>query len=139
MEFLVLDEAELNGVAEYILSHLATKNIILFSGNLGAGKTTLIKQIGKKMGVISAMSSPSFGIVNQYKTKTSRLLNHIDLYRIVHVAELYDFGLPEMLDSGQLNLIEWPEMAEEIWHQYDYMQVEISIEKGNKRRIFVSC
>jgi len=136
MTFDVSNESELPKVVKDLWPILSANNIVLFHGDLGAGKTTLVKQIGKHLGVTSSMSSPSFSLVNQYETADD-ILYHIDLYRIKDVAEIYEFGLPEILDSGKICLVEWPEMAEEIWHDYDCSDVSITIEKSMSRRIFV--
>ncbi|MFT5724000.1 MAG: tRNA threonylcarbamoyladenosine biosynthesis protein TsaE [Bacteroidia bacterium] len=136
MIFEVSNETALPEVAKSIVPLISTHSITLFRGELGAGKTTLIKQLGKQMGVTSDMSSPSFGIVNQYDAP-SGIVYHIDLYRIKHVDEIYEFGLPEILDSGSICLIEWPEVVSEIWQDYDCSKVSITIEKSGLRRIFV--
>lgn len=136
MEFEVKDERELNPVAEAIVTRLSGTPIVLFRGNLGAGKTTLIKRIGAKLGVTSEMSSPSFGLVNEYDL-SGKTLYHIDLYRVEDISEIFEFGLPEILDSGSICLVEWPEMAEEIWQEYEYETVQITIDKQGIRRIFV--
>jgi len=99
MKFEVSSEEELDEVAEALLPQLAKTPIVLFKGDLGAGKTTLIKRIAQKLGVESDMSSPSFGLVNQYET-SDKTIYHIDLYRINNVSEVFEFGLPEILDSG---------------------------------------
>jgi tRNA threonylcarbamoyladenosine biosynthesis protein TsaE len=82
------------------------------------------------------MSSPSFGIVNEYQINNT-LMYHVDLYRIKDLNEIYEFGLPEILDSGAICMIEWPEMTEEIWQDYDYSDISITAKKSGARRIFV--
>ena len=136
MKFIASSISELGEVANYIQEELTKCPIVLFHGDLGAGKTTLIKEIGSKLRVTSTMSSPSFGIVNEYETPNG-LVYHIDLYRIKDVAEIYEFGLPEILDSGSPCFIEWPEKVEEIWHDYDHFDVHMDIINSTDRRIFV--
>ena len=90
------------------------KNIVLISGDMGAGKTTLIKEILKSMNVIDNISSPTFSIINEYNTSKEDIIYHMDLYRIKSVDELEGIGLFEYLESGNLCMIEWGEMIEEI-------------------------
>ena len=90
------------------------KNIVLISGDMGAGKTTLIKEILKSMNVIDNISSPTFSIINEYNTSKEDIIYHMDLYRIKSIDELEGIGLFEYLESGNLCMIEWGEMIEEI-------------------------
>lgn len=90
------------------------KNIVLISGDMGAGKTTLIKEILKSMNVIDNISSPTFSIINEYNTSKEDIIYHMDLYRIKSVDELEGIGLFEYLESGNLCIIEWGDMIEEI-------------------------
>lgn len=136
MEFTVSTEKELDTVVGALLPLLESKPLVLFRGDLGAGKTTLIKRICAKAGVESDMSSPSFGLVNEYSAN-GKPVYHIDLYRINDVEEIYEFGLPEILDSQALCFVEWPEMTEEIWPEYEHLTVRISMDKQMNRCIFV--
>ena len=90
------------------------KNIVLISGDMGAGKTTLIKEMLKSMNVIDNISSPTFSIINEYNTSKEDIIYHMDLYRIKSMDELEGIGLFEYLESGNLCMIEWGEMIEEI-------------------------
>ncbi len=88
--------------------------IILISGEMGAGKTTLIKQILIGLNVIDNISSPTFSIINEYTTKSKDLVYHMDLYRINKIEELEEIGFFEYLESGNLCFIEWGDMIEDI-------------------------
>ena len=88
--------------------------IVLISGEMGAGKTTLIKQILIGLNVIDNISSPTFSIINEYKTKSTDLIYHMDLYRINKIEELEEIGFFEYLESGNLCFIEWGEIIEDI-------------------------
>jgi len=88
--------------------------IILISGEMGAGKTTLIKQILIGLNVIDNISSPTFSIINEYTTKSKDLVYHMDLYRINKIEELEEIGFFEYLESGNLCFIEWGDIIEAI-------------------------
>ena len=81
--------------------------ILLFEGEMGAGKTTLIKAIGRYLGVIDTISSPTFSLINEYKTQAGQTIYHFDCYRISSEEEAMDFGAEEYLDSGNTCFIEW--------------------------------
>ena len=136
MNYEVESEDELEAIVPQLWQKASTQNILLFRGDLGAGKTTLIKAIGRHLGITDIMSSPSFGIVNEYEFGPDHIY-HIDLYRIKDIAEIYEFGLPEILDSGAICLIEWPEITEEIWQDYDHSDISVTTKKSGGRRIFV--
>lgn len=101
--------AELDDVAHKLVQSLNEFSVIIFHGEMGAGKTTLIKAIGKTMGVTDTMSSPTFSIVNEYQTKSTKKIFHFDFYRIKNETEAYDIGTEEYFDSGHYCFIEWPE------------------------------
>lgn len=96
-------------LANYIL--INRYKTVLFYGEMGSGKTTLIKHICKYMGIIDNITSPTFAIVNEYKNKNIRI-NHFDFYRLQSIKEVFDIGFEEYLDSGDYCFIEWPEVIE---------------------------
>ena len=98
--------------------------IWLFRGEMGAGKTTLVKEIGLQKKVRTMVQSPTFSLVNPYKTETGELIYHFDLYRLESVHEAIDIGIEEYLDSGHLCFIEWPERAESLWN-IPHINIEI--------------
>jgi len=100
---------ELKEAADQLLRECQDIKIWLFSGELGAGKTTLIKTLGKKLGVREEMSSPSFSIINEYGTPMGEFVYHFDFYRIKNEQEAYDIGTEEYFDSGNFCFVEWPE------------------------------
>ncbi|MFM7194789.1 MAG: tRNA (adenosine(37)-N6)-threonylcarbamoyltransferase complex ATPase subunit type 1 TsaE [Bacteroidota bacterium] len=105
----VFELEEIGRMAATLLDAYGNERIWLFYGDPGAGKTTLIRALVKALGVDPAtVSSPTFPICNIYRATEGRIL-HFDLYRIAREAELYDLGMDEYLDSGDLCLIEWPE------------------------------
>ena len=103
-------------IADNILKHISKANILLLEGDLGTGKTTLVKTILKKLGVNSEVTSPTFNLVNEYLSEDGQVFYHFDLYRIRHIGELEEIGFREYLDSGNLCLVEWPEIAEPLIH-----------------------
>jgi len=99
---------EIDSAAEQVLSQ-NIKKTILFHGSMGAGKTTFIKAVARRLGVKDMTSSPTFSLVNEYETEDGEILYHFDLYRINNEEEGYDMGLDEYFYSGNVCLIEWPE------------------------------
>ena len=102
-------------------------NIVLISGEMGAGKTTLIKELLLHMSVIDNVSSPTFSIINEYSTIKDEIIYHMDLYRIKDIAELNNIGFFEYLESGRTCLIEWGEMIEELIDS-DYNKFTLTVE-----------
>ena len=81
----------------------------LFYGEMGSGKTTLIKSIGRNLGVTETMSSPTFSIINEYKASAGKKVFHFDLYRLKNEKEIFEIGIDEYFDSQDFCLVEWPE------------------------------
>lgn len=104
----------------------------LFYGEMGAGKTTLIKAICREFGVHSVMTSPTFSIVNEYEGNDT--IYHFDCYRLKNEEEAYDIGLEEYLDSGRLCLIEWPERIASLLPQSRF-EIKLEIHSPTERRI----
>ena len=98
---------DINKVAQEIIKEVASK-IIIFNGEMGAGKTTLIKKIVELLGSNDHVSSPTFSLVNEYKNKEGSIF-HFDLYRINDIEEAYQIGVEDYLYSGSWCLIEWPD------------------------------
>ena len=92
-----------------ILTACKAVRIFAFFGNMGAGKTTLIKSFCLSLGVKEAVTSPTFALVNSYTGQAGVVVHHFDLYRLEREEEAYDIGLEEYFDSGDYVLVEWPE------------------------------
>lgn len=101
-----LEELEL--VAEQLLK-IGYLGVWCFHGEMGSGKTTLIKTICRKLGVSSTMTSPTFSIVNEYADQEQKKIYHFDFYRLKKETEAYDIGVDEYFESGQYCFVEWPE------------------------------
>lgn len=102
--------SEIDAVAEEFLLRLGSRRLVAFYAAMGAGKTTFITALCRCLGVRSdAVSSPTFAIVNEYRTALGDPVYHFDFYRITKLEEALDIGLYDYLDSGSLCLMEWPE------------------------------
>jgi tRNA threonylcarbamoyladenosine biosynthesis protein TsaE len=104
-----VSEDKLEDVVRELLAAATDANVWLLFGEMGSGKTTLAKAIGKFMGVHEGMSSPTFAIVNEYKAKDGKKIYHLDLYRLRSETEVFETGATEYFDSDELCLVEWPE------------------------------
>jgi len=122
--------------AKAILEFAGKKKIFCFYGELGAGKTTLIKEICKQLGVTDKGSSPTFSLINEYQTKEEKKLFHFDLYRLKNENEIYDIGYEDYLFSANYCFIEWPEKMEHLLPS-DCVKVKIDV-KENERTISIS-
>ena len=100
---------ELGQVASAIIKDSGSIKIIVLHGEMGAGKTTLVKAMAEHLGVVSGMSSPTFSIVNEYETADGRKIFHFDFYRLKNETEAYDIGVDEYFDSENYCFIEWSE------------------------------
>lgn len=99
---------QLEEVAQKIIANNPNK-VILFHGEMGVGKTTLIKQLCKSLGVTDATSSPTFSLVNEYQSTNNQLVYHFDFYRLNKETEALDMGIDDYLYSGNWCFIEWAE------------------------------
>ena len=134
MNFNINQLKELPNVAKEIISNFHQK-IILFDGEMGAGKTTLIKEIIHQMRSEDETSSPTFSIVTEYETQMGKVF-HFDLYRIKSEEEAMDFGIEEYLDSGNYCFIEWPDKIKNLLPT-SYHTVKIVAEENQRTIIFV--
>lgn len=123
--------SDLDLVAEQIITSLDGRDVVLFRGGMGAGKTTLISRIVALLGAEDTVTSPTFAIVNQYEGD-SRRIYHFDFYRIERIEEVFDFGYEEYFYSGDLCLVEWPEKIEALIPD-DAMVVRIEVGDDESR------
>ncbi|MFI3333349.1 MAG: tRNA (adenosine(37)-N6)-threonylcarbamoyltransferase complex ATPase subunit type 1 TsaE [Rikenellaceae bacterium] len=134
--FTIDSLSQLSTVAQTILEELQGRNIVLFRAEMGAGKTTLIREIVAQRGSTDSVSSPTFAIVNEYRDAQGEAIFHFDMYRISHFEEALDFGCEEYLSSGALCLIEWPEQIEALLPE-DAMVVEILVDSPKERTFII--
>lgn len=127
MTFKISHESELADIAEKLISFCGDERVVLFDGEMGAGKTTFIKEICNFLEVEDVTSSPTFGIVNEYFSPKVDAIYHFDMYRLEEEEEAYDIGIDEMLYSGNFCFIEWPERIENLLPLY-YVRVNILVE-----------
>ena len=101
-------------IPQQVIKAAYGRNIWIFEGEMGAGKTTLIKAICKELGVIGHIQSPTFSIVNEYLSSSGKTIFHFDFYSIKNEIEALDFGIEEYFDSGNICLLEWAEKVESL-------------------------
>ena len=124
-----IDEASV----EFLKRNPANKVIALY-GEMGAGKTTFTKALCKVLGVVDGVNSPTFTLINEYRTKGGETIYHFDFYRIIKLEEAFDIGFEEFAESGNLCIIEWPEKIEQILPS-DTLRVKISVLDDGKREL----
>ena len=129
---------ELPHAAAAVINALEGRSVGVFRGELGAGKTTLIREIVARLGADDTVTSPTFAIVNQYTTREGKNIYHFDFYRINRLEEAYDFGYEEYFYSGNLCLVEWPEKIEELLPE-EVMTVRIAVGDDEERTIEIDC
>lgn len=126
---------DLEEIARNIIRDFSSDRIFAFSGVMGAGKTTFIREICRVLGAADLVSSPSFSIVNEYLTVHGGSLFHFDFYRIRNIGEVLDIGYEDYFFSGEYCFIEWPEKIGELLpDSCVYIQIEV-LEPDNSRRI----
>lgn len=115
MQIEIKTPEEIGAAAEEFIAAVGDRNIFAFYGEMGVGKTTFISEVCRRLGVEEPANSPSFSIANEYQAEPSgRRIFHFDFYRLESPQEAYDIGVEEYFLSGDLCLIEWPEMIGDI-------------------------
>ncbi len=129
-------ETELPQIAKELIAFATQVKVWLFVGDLGAGKTTLIKQLCKYLGVEDEVASPTFSIINEYLAK-GKSIYHFDFYRLKNVDEAINIGVTEYLDSGNYCFIEWPQQVEALLPE-ELLLIKIEAQANGKRDIKVT-
>jgi tRNA threonylcarbamoyladenosine biosynthesis protein TsaE len=128
---------ELNSIdqaAQRIILEAGTEKIWVFKGQMGAGKTTLIKALSRAMGVLDTVSSPTFGIVNEYQTDQGELIFHFDFYRLDDPMEALEIGIEEYFYSGKICWVEWAERIAQFLPE-NFFLITIESESDIRRKI----
>ena len=129
--------SDLDYVAQKFVNKMDNRKVFAFYGEMGAGKTTLIKAICKAMGVTETITSPTFSLVNEYKDDDDNPIYHFDFYRIKNIEEAFDFGYEDYFYSGNICFIEWPELIESLLPT-EVVEVIIKVDKNGQRLISIS-
>ncbi len=134
MQSLILEAKRLEDLDEIAHSILkfSQRRIFHVVGEMGAGKTTLIKALCKALHVTESVSSPTFSLVNEYRSTKDETIYHFDFYRIKSFTEAFDMGAEDYFDSGQYCFIEWGERIEGHF-DLDVVEVKIQVENGIRR------
>lgn len=137
MKSLQFEEEEISLVARKIISVINGVPLILIAGSMGAGKTTLIKEILKQLGSHDEITSPTYSIANQYATPTKgfEVVYHLDLYRLKNLNELISLPIEDYIYSGNPCFIEWPELLEEYEQDLEVFSLKLETQSDGSRKI----
>jgi len=137
MEIIIKDKKHLHAAARQLLKQSGENKIFAFYGTMGAGKTTFIKAVCEELGVVDIISSPTFTLVNEYRTASGEAVYHIDFYRIKKQEEVFDFGVEEYLNGDTYCFMEWPGLVEEILPS-DTVKITITVDSNEQRILSIS-
>ncbi len=129
-----IDLEKLGRVAHDLVNHFPGSRVFAFYGELGSGKTTFIREICKVLHSSDTTTSPSFAIINEYRTTTGNCIYHCDFYRIKEMREVFDLGYEDYFYSNNYCLIEWPEKIEQLLPE-NYIEVAITHDGDGTRTI----
>ena len=133
MQIIIKSPETIRESAKAFVEAMGDSTIFAFYGSMGAGMTTFIKAICEEMGVEDVITSPTFAIVNEYRSATSgELIYHFDFYRIKKQEEVYDMGYEDYIESGAVCFMEWPELIEELLPE-DVVKVSIKQQEDGSR------
>lgn len=136
IKITINDISELEAAAQQFIKHIDNHKVFALYGEMGVGKTTFVKAVCQAMGVEENITSPTFAIVNEYKSGSGEPIFHFDFYRIENLEEAYDFGYEDYFYSGNICLIEWPELIEPLLPE-DCVKIRIT-EHDNGSRVIES-
>ncbi|MCQ2607797.1 MAG: tRNA (adenosine(37)-N6)-threonylcarbamoyltransferase complex ATPase subunit type 1 TsaE [Bacteroidales bacterium] len=125
---------DLPQVAKSVIASLQGRTVLAFHGGMGAGKTTFIKAFCAELGVVDNVASPTFAIVNEYLTPKKNTVYHFDLYRLETIDDLMNIGAEDYFYSGNICLIEWPDIASSLLPA-NTMNITLRVEADGTRII----
>lgn len=137
MRILIKDKKHLPSASRKIIALASEKRHFAFYGPMGAGKTTIIKAICRELGAGDTVTSPTFTMINEYRTHEGETIYHIDFYRIKKPEEVLDFGMEEYFASGSYCLMEWPELIGDILPP-GTLNIRITVGEGEERIVDIS-
>jgi tRNA threonylcarbamoyladenosine biosynthesis protein TsaE len=137
MNITIKDKKHLPPAAKELIHYTGENKILAFYGAMGSGKTTIIKAICEFLGAIDIVTSPTFTLVNEYKTAKGDSLFHFDFYRIKRTEEVFDFGIEEYFTSDSYCFLEWPELVEEILPS-GTVRIKIEVTEDEQRILHLS-
>ncbi len=136
-EFIAKNVADLETISQQLLVEFGAEKIVLFKGEMGAGKTTLIKHLCKQLGIDDITSSPTFSIVNEYVSNKEQKVYHFDFYRINDEQEVMDMGYEDYFYGGAYCFIEWPEKITNLIPE-KFVVITIKVDEDNNRIISIA-
>lgn len=128
------DKSKIKDAARELIQQFPNEKIFAFYGKMGAGKTTYIQAICRYLGSDDNITSPTFALINEYKTREQKSIFHFDFYRIKDLEEVYDLGYEDYMYSGNYCLIEWPELIESLLPE-NIVRVKIEVGEDEARII----
>ena len=138
MEIKIQSLEQIHEAAREFISAMGDNTVFALYGKMGAGKTTFVKALCEELGVSDVITSPTFAIVNEYRSdENGELIYHFDFYRITKLSEVYDMGYEDYFYSGALCFIEWPELVEELLPG-DAVKVTIEELEDGTRKIVIN-
>ena len=134
MEITIKSLDEIQQAADDFVAAMDDNTVFALYGPMGVGKTTFTKAVCERLGVKDNITSPTFAIVNEYRSTTDELIYHFDFYRIKKLEEVYDMGYEDYFYSGAICFIEWPELIEELL-PLDAVKVTLSENSDGTRSV----
>ncbi len=136
MEITIQSLDEIKEAARSFIEAMGNCAVFAFYGKMGVGKTTFIKALCKELGVTDVITSPSFAIVNEYRSeRLGKPVYHFDFYRIKKLEEVYDMGYEDYFYSDALCLVEWPELVEDLLPEGTAKVTITEMDKGTRRLV----
>jgi tRNA threonylcarbamoyladenosine biosynthesis protein TsaE len=135
---LIREISDWKEAGKKLLEYAGNKKVFVFSGEIGAGKTTFIQALCQLLGVQESVTSPTFSLVNEYiggEPSQAEPVYHLDLYRLKNMGEALDIGIEELLYSGRFCFIEWPELIGPLLEEEEVVRIQIQIVEDSTRKV----